>query len=173
MIHIDSVYKIGVIGKPHGIKGEISFLCSDDVFDRVNADYLILKVDGIFVPFFIEEYRFKNNETVLIKFESIDSLEQAREFVGCEVFFSRELAQQDSDNLSWAQIVGFSIIDFNTNEKVGDIVEVDDTTINLLFVVKTKFNTELLIPASHQLIKDIDENKQTITIDVPHGTLDL
>ena len=59
MIHEEAIYKIGVMGKTHGVKGEISFIFNDDIFDTANADYLILKTDGIFVPFFIEEYRFK------------------------------------------------------------------------------------------------------------------
>ena len=40
MIRREEVYKIGRLGKAHGIKGEISFLLDDDVFDRVDADYL-------------------------------------------------------------------------------------------------------------------------------------
>ena len=57
MIRQEEVFKIGKIGKPHGVKGEVAFRFSDDVFDRVDADYLILEVDGILVPFLIEEYR--------------------------------------------------------------------------------------------------------------------
>ena len=48
-------YKIGKIGKPHGVKGEVSFMFDDDVFDRTDADWLMLSVDGILVPFFLEE----------------------------------------------------------------------------------------------------------------------
>lgn len=47
MIRRDDVYKIGKLGKPHGVKGEITFAITDDVFDRVDADYLILDIDGI------------------------------------------------------------------------------------------------------------------------------
>ena len=54
MIREEEVFQIGKLGKTHGVKGEISFLFDDDVFDRVDADYLILKIDGILVPFFIE-----------------------------------------------------------------------------------------------------------------------
>ena len=57
----EDVYKIGRLGKPHGVKGEISFNFDDDIFDREDADYIILDIDGILVPFFIEEYRFKND----------------------------------------------------------------------------------------------------------------
>ena len=79
MIRQQDVYKIGRIGKPHGIKGELNFLFDDDVFDRVEADYLILEVDGILVPFFIEEYRWRSDGHVLLKLCDIDTQERARE----------------------------------------------------------------------------------------------
>ena len=63
MIRQEEVFRIGRIGKPHGVKGETSFQFTDDVFDRVDADYLILQVDGILVPFFMEEYRFRSGDT--------------------------------------------------------------------------------------------------------------
>ena len=69
MIKQEEVYKIGRIGKAHGVKGEVTFMFDDDVFDRVDADYLILEVDGILVPFFMEEYRFRTDSTANILFE--------------------------------------------------------------------------------------------------------
>ncbi len=41
MIKREDVYKIGVFNKPHGIHGELSFTFTDDIFDRVEAEYLI------------------------------------------------------------------------------------------------------------------------------------
>ena len=66
-MNFDEVYKIGKIGKPHGVKGEVSFLFDDDVFDRTEADYLVLCIDGILVPFFIDEYRFHGNASALVR----------------------------------------------------------------------------------------------------------
>ena len=71
MIRRDEVYKIGKLGKPHGVKGEITFAITDDVFDRVDAEYLVLDIDGILVPFYLEEYRFKNDENVLSAIDPI------------------------------------------------------------------------------------------------------
>lgn len=79
MIREEEVYKIGKLGKTHGIKGELSFLFDDDVFDRVDADYLVLMVDGILVPFFLEEYRFRSDSNAIVKFEDIDTQDRARE----------------------------------------------------------------------------------------------
>ena len=106
MIKKESVYKIGKIGKPHGVDGEVSFHFDDDIFDRVDADYLILEIDGILVPFFLDEYRFKNDETALVRFADIDSQERVRELTGCDVYFPREHVDTDADQLSWAAIVG-------------------------------------------------------------------
>ena len=67
MIRKEEVYKIGIFNKPHGIHGELSFTFTDDIFDRVDCDYFICLLDGIFVPFFIEEYRFRSDSTALVK----------------------------------------------------------------------------------------------------------
>ena len=63
MIERDELIKIGRFNKPHGVKGELSFTFTDDVFDRTDCPYIVCEIDGIFVPFFIEEYRFKSDTT--------------------------------------------------------------------------------------------------------------
>ena len=82
MIKREDVYRIGQLERPHGVRGEITFRFVDDVFDRVETDHLLIELDGILVPFFIEEYRFKSNEVALLKFEDIDTQMQAREISG-------------------------------------------------------------------------------------------
>ena len=169
MIRKEEVYKIGKLGKAHGVKGEISFLFDDDVFDRTDADYLVLDIDDIMVPFFIEEYRFKTNDNALMKFEGIDTQERARELTGCDVYFPRELAETDEEHLSWAAIRGFELIDANTGKSAGRIASVDDATINILF----ELEDGKLIPASEELITNVDTKKQQIFINLPEGILEL
>ena len=169
MIRREEVYKIGRLGKVHGIKGEISFLLDDDVFDRVDADYLVLDIDGILVPFFIEEYRFKTDSNALMKFEGIDTQERARELTGCDVYFPRALAENDEENLSWAEMIGYSLMDAQTGQNIGNIAAVDDTTINILF----ELEDGRLIPASEELITNINIQKHQIEINLPEGILEL
>lgn len=169
MIRKEDVYRIGKLGKTHGVRGEISFLFDDDVFDRVDADYLILSIDDILVPFFIEEYRFKTDSNALMKFEGIDTQERARELTGCEVYFPHELADSDENTISWAAIVGFDITDADSSRTIGRIAAVDDSTINILF----ELEDDRLIPASEDLITDIDQQARTITMRLPDGLLNL
>ena len=169
MIKQEEVYKIGRLGKSHGVRGEVSFLFDNDVFDRVDADYLILDIDGILVPFFIEEYRFRSDTTALMKFEGIDTQERARELTGCDVYFPRNLAASDDDSISWSAIVGFDIIDASTEKSIGRIASIDDSTLNILFCLEDGH----LIPASEDLITQIDQQARTITMHLPAGLIDL
>lgn len=167
------VYRIGRIGKPHGVKGEMNFMFTDDVFDRTDSDYLIIEVDGLLVPFFIEEYRFRSDETALLKLCDIDTQEQARQFTNCEVFFERSKADTPADELTWAQIVSFQIVDENNGKVVGKIVAVDDSTENILFEIENTKGDRILIPAHASLIRNIDTPSQTITMTIPDGLLAL
>lgn len=173
MIRQEDVYKIGVLGKPHGVKGEIQFRFTDDVFDQCNSDYLILDMEGILVPFFMEEYRFRSDEVALMKFCDIDSEQRAREFTGIEVYFPRAIAEENKEDLSWAQIIGFTLLDSKTQKVVGEIMSVDETTINLLFDVKTQNGEEILIPANEELITNVDAEQRNIEVDIPNGLLEL
>lgn len=173
MIRRDDVYKIGKLGKPHGVKGEITFAITDDVFDRVDADYLVLDIDGILVPFYLEEYRFKNDDNVLVKFEDIDTQEQVRAYTGCEVYFPRHLSDSDEENMSWAEIIGFQLVDAVSGRVVGTIDHVDDSTLNLLFEITSPDGEALLIPANNDLIEEVDIEKKMIRMAIPKGLLEL
>lgn len=173
MIRRDDVYKIGKLGKPHGVKGEITFAITDDVFDRVDADYLVLDIDGILVPFYLEEYRFKNDDNVLVKFEDIDTQEQVRAYTGCEVYFPRYLSDSDEENMSWAEIIGFQLVDAVSGRVVGTIDHVDDSTLNLLFEITSPEGEALLIPANNDLIEEVDIEKKMIRMAIPEGLLEL
>lgn len=168
MIKNEEVYKIGRLGKSHGIKGEISFQFDDDVFDRVDADYLVLEIDGILVPFFMEEYRFRSDSLALVKFCDINTQERASELTGCDVYFPRDLADED-DTPTLASLVGFDLIEASNNKKVGTIVSIDDSTANILF----ELEDGRLIPATDDLITDINTKDRTIKMEIPEGLLEL
>ena len=173
MIKKEEVYKIGLFNKPHGIHGELQFTFTDDIFDRVDCDYLICLLDGIFVPFFIEEYRFRSDSTALVKLEGIDTAERAHMFTNVEVYFPVKHAEEAEDGeLSWNFFVGFRMEDVRHGE-LGEVVEVDTTTVNTLFVVEQEDGEELLIPAQEEFIVEINQEKKLITVELPEGLLNL
>ena len=168
MIKKEEVYKIGLFNKPHGIHGELQFTFTDDIFDRVDCDYLICLLNGIFVPFFIEEYRFRSDSTALVKLEGIDTAERARMFTNIEVYFPVKHAEEAEDGeLSWNFFIGFQMEDIH-HGPLGEVIDVDTTTVNTLFVVERE-EEELLVPAQEEFIVGIDQKQKLITVELPEG----
>jgi 16S rRNA processing protein RimM len=169
MIRQEEVYKIGRLGKAHGVKGEVSFQFDDDIFDRVEADYLVLDIDGILVPFFMEEYRFRSDSVCLVKFCNVDTQQRAQELTGCDVFFPRALAEEGDEMPSLSMLVGFKIVNAANGKTVGRIAAIDDSTANVLF----EMEDGMLIPANDDLIEVIDAEQQQIKMNIPQGLLDI
>jgi len=166
-------FKIGRIGKTHGVKGEVTFHFTDDVFDRTDADYVFVETEGLLVPFFFEEYRFRSETTALVKFADIDDANRAAELTGCDVYFDRALCDDTTDELTWQELVGYSLVDSATARPVGEITAVDLSTINTLFEVLSPDGQQLLIPANDELVCDIDRSARTITLRIPEGLLEI
>ena len=172
MIREEDVYKIGVITKTYGVSGELNMTFTDDVFDRVEAEYLVCRMDGILVPFFMEEYRFRTQTTVLVKFEGIDSEEQARNMTGVEVYFPRALSGGESSGYTWSYFTGFSVVDA-VQGCIGTIAAVDDSTMNVLFEVRRPSGGEVLVPAAEEWIDDIDHDGRRLCMTLPEGLLNI
>lgn len=165
----EEVFKIGQLGKPHGVKGEVSFSFTTDVWDRVDADYLVLMIDGILVPFFLEEYRFRGEHSALLKFEGKDSIEDIQDIVGAEVYFPYSLTPDDDDSdYTWGYFEGFRVVDDNAGD-LGVISRVDESTVNVLF----ELESGMLIPAVESFISDIDHEGRVIHMHLPDGLMDL
>lgn len=174
MIKKEEVYKIGLFNKPHGIHGELQFTFTDDIFDRVDdCDYLVCLLDGIYVPFFIEEYRFRSDSTALVKLEGVDTAERARMFTNVEVYFPVKHAEEaEEGELTWNFFIGFQMKEVN-HGNLGEVVDVDTATINTLFVVERQDGEELLVPAQEEFIVEINQQQRVITVELPDGLLHL
>lgn len=168
MIRKEDCYKIGRLGKAHGVKGEVSFHLTDDVFDRVESDYLIIEVDGILVPFFMEEYRFRSDSVALVKFCNIDTQQQAAELTNCDVWFPHALTPDDEEP-TLASLVGFTLVSKSDRLPVGRIADIDDTTANLLF----ELENGQLVPANNELIEHIDIHNKEVIMNIPEGLMAL
>ncbi|MGL5635640.1 MAG: ribosome maturation factor RimM [Bacteroidales bacterium] len=173
MIKKEDVVKIGQFNKPHGIHGELSFTFTSDIFDRCDSPYFICEMDGILVPFFIDEYRFRSENGALVKLEKIESDTDARVFTNKEVFYPLSYIHEDEEVHAGDKIlVGFTLCDEKAGE-IGEIVEVDDSTMNILFVVETPAGEEILIPAVDDYVVSLDAQAKKIVMNIPEGLLDL
>ena len=173
MIRREELIKIGLFNKPHGVHGEISFTFTDDVFDRGDSPYIVCCIDNIYVPFFIEEYRFKTDTTALVKLVDVENDNDARAFANLEVFYpKRYYIENEEEETPDDYFIGYTINDI-THGVLGEVVAIDDSTINVLFVVETPDKEELLIPVQETFVCAIDEEKRIIHMDLPDGLIEI
>lgn len=155
--------------KPHGTKGEIG-LSGDSFTLGEDCDFVAVDIDGILVPFFFETCRSKNDDTLIVKIERMENAEDVRFLTNRDVYIPREWVES-SDNLTWSYFRGFTAEDSLLGQ-LGEIVDVDETTVNTLFVVEHN-GDELLIPAHEEFIKEIDHEKRNIMFQLPEGLVSL
>lgn len=166
MIQLSELALVGKTGKTHGIKGELTFEFSED-FDIDACDYFVFEMDAIFVPFFINAYRFKNDTTALILLDGITDEPRARELSGKSVYVKRDVLGQPTEAPTLSYFVGFSVHE-QSYGVLGVIDGVDESTANALFMIG-----ERLIPVSESYITDIDHDKRILHMTLPEGLLDL
>lgn len=178
MITSEQLIEIGYITRLHGLKGEMQAAITDPVFDDVKScPYLVIEMDGIFVPFFIESYRFRSDTTILLKLDDIDSQEQADPFCGRTLYFDRRCftkkEAKDYDRAAEEEMgfIGYTIEDQTLGE-LGAITEINDQTANVLFIVDHD-GEELMIPAAEPLIVSIDDKSKRILMDLPEGLVNI
>ena len=164
----DFVY-FGKFLKPHGTKGEIG-LQSDGFSLGDDCDFVACDIDGILVPFFFETVRSKNGDTIIVKVDRMETADEVRFLTNREAFIPRQWVEE-SEELTWSYFKGFKAIDTSLGE-LGEITDIDDNTINTLFVIE-EGNDEILIPAQEEFITDIDHDKKEIIFNLPEGLVSL
>ena len=178
MINREQLIEVGTVQKPHGLNGELTASVNDPVFDEVDScPYLVCEVEGIFVPFFIKSYRFRTDTTILLTFDGIDTQEKASQFCGLKLYFDRrcftpeEADDYDAEAEEDDSFVGYTVIDSQMGT-LGEIIAIDDQTVNVLFIVDYQ-GSELMIPAADDLVEAIDDEKRTITMNLPQGLINF
>lgn len=172
MISRDDILLVGRTQKPYGIRGEIMVLFQKEAYAEIDTDFYFLEIEGIPVPFFVEEFTFTTDVSARVKFEDVNDEKQASRYTNTDVFLLRESvgAGPGEMNDNWEFFLGYTIVDQH-GENIGIIREVDNSTINVLFVVEQDEN-ELLIPATEDFIVAVDEEKKYIEMYLPEGLTD-
>lgn len=175
MIKKEDIVEIGKFQKTHALKGELNALLDIDSDYATEGHPLVVDMDGIYVPFYAESVRPKGTESYLIKLRDVDSADEAQGFVNKTIYGMREDLINyfdDPDMELTADFVGFTIVDSNLGE-IGSIVDIDDSTANVLFVVENSKGEKFYVPVADEFINSIDDEREIIETTLPEGILDL
>ena len=164
----DQLTEIGTIKRAHGLKGELKIAVHSFYFEDIQAiDALFIKKGDTFLPFFIEEFQPQASQTI-VKFESLNSKEEATELNGKSLFALTEHLTEVQKDIQ-QELTGKMILDAE-GKSVGKIVDVDEMPTQLLLKVLYN-NQEILLPYHESML--IKETESSLQFNIPEGLLDL
>ena len=172
MISPQEIAHVGRTQKPYGIKGELNVLFNIAEYAELESEYYFLMIENIPVPFFIEDFTFTTDVGARVKFKDVNDEKEASKYTNLDVYIPRNLVKEpyDSGASNWNYFVGYKVVDIN-GELIGEISNVDESTINVLFILN-EGDGEILIPATEDFITAIDEEERIIRMDLPEGLLE-
>ncbi len=132
---------------------------------------VFLQIEGLPVPFFVEEWSFRSDSSLVVRFEEPDSDEGAREFIGCAVFSAVSSGEESQEGPALEDLQGYKVGDARAGY-VGIVTGVLYYGENVLFQVD-RDGEELLIPVHEDLIEGVDPLEETIHAILPEGLLAL
>ena len=166
--------QVGYVQKPHGSKGEVTIFVEEE-YSKIldSAEYLFIEIDGGLVPFFIsqEGLRYKNNESVIVKFDYVNTSLKAKELTGCKLFVSNRNLGETEYPETYSHMIGMNLID-QIRGDLGKISRIDDFSGNVVITVLHPV-AEILIPLSDQIITRIDEENKKLYVTCPEGLIDI
>ena len=176
MITRDELIAIGHYNKPHGVAGELSATVDVELEVLKGLSCLVSDIDGIFVPFFVNAIRPKSADTVLLTIDGIMNEKEAAHLVNRDIYalkrdYRQESIDADADGYPLDFFIGFELRD-SDGSRVGEIIDVDEQTENAIFVVE-RDGSEIMVPATDDLIVEFDVDNKLMVMDLPEGLLDL
>ncbi|GAB3327159.1 ribosome maturation factor RimM [Marivirga atlantica] len=165
-------FELGVVLRPHGLHGEVYIsLDTDFPEDYAELESVFVLQNGMLVPFFIEHIQV-NNKQALVKFEDIDSKDDANTIKGLSLHLPLDqLPKLSDDQFYFHEIIGFKLIDENKGE-LGTVGQVYEAGHQDLIGMDYK-GKEVLIPINDEIINKVDRNTNEIFITLPEGLLEL
>lgn len=165
--------KAGKISKPYGLQGEVNIILEPRAGNNIEPDNpLFIEIDGQRVPFFIEEVELVSADQAIIKFEFVNSLEEARIISGCSLYFDlQDQPDQDLVEEDLSHLVGYGASD----QKLGPLGSISDYLPhpqNPIFIIQSG-NKELLVPAIKDFITNIGHEEKMVHFSLPEGLTSL
>lgn len=163
MITNEQVISIGRLTRTHGKRGELQCLMNNEYWDNAEANFLILKLDNILVPFRVLDWRGKGSDHLIFQLDNITDEQEAQRLIGAEAFMLlSDMSQEDELLPTWQSLIGYRVVDTDQGN-LGIVEEVDETTINTLITL----NDGRMIPIHEDFIIDINAEDKLLMICLP------
>lgn len=175
MMQKEDCFYLGKIVKKHSFKGEVVIKLDTDEPDLYeNLESVFVDLGNNLVPFFIEKSSLSKSTMFRVKFEDVDSEQDADAIMRSGIYLPLNLLPKLSGNnkFYYHEVIGFNVVDTSFGE-VGTIVSINDTSAQPLFEIDGNDGNEIFIPMIDEFIKKVDKENKIVEVTTPEGLIDL
>ncbi len=164
---------IGLILKPHGIKGEVKVKPVTDFperFLKLKRAFLV-SVHGARKEISIEKAKVLR-DIVLLKIRGIDSISEAEKYRGDEiVIMPEDRFKLPPDYYYESDLIGMQVV-LSHGEMIGTIVDVQSYPAQDLLIVKTGSGREILLPFVKEIVPELLPEEGKVIVNNISGLFD-
>jgi len=169
----ENLLLVGKVIRPHGLEGLLkiwSYAQSKETFLNSGSVFLESGTGET------HEYRVlsirPHKNLFLMKLEGLSSSDEAEEHRGAAILIRKDaLTHECEEEYFWHELIGLRVY-LDTGRYIGTIRHILPTGSNDIYVVR-KGKKEVLIPAIHEVVEEIDLRGQRMIISEKEGMLDL
>ncbi len=164
--------QVARIGKPHGIRGEVTVqVLTDAPADRFVPGTKFV-VDPVSAgPLTVESARW-NKDILLLAFEGIETRNQAETLRGAKLFIETEELEADDDE-GWYEHELVGLEARVGSRVVGKIAALHTMPVQDLLVVEDAEGKEILIPFVEQIVPEVNVAEGFVLLTPPDGLFDI
>ncbi|MFH5877879.1 ribosome maturation factor RimM [Arthrobacter sp. NA-172] len=164
--------QVARIGKPHGIRGEVTVqVLTDAPGDRFVPGTEFVVEPAKAGPLTISSARW-NKDILLLGFEEISTRNQAEEIRGAKLFIETEELDEDDDE-GWYEheLVG---LDARVgSESVGKVTGLNTMPVQDLLVIEGTDGKEILVPFVDEIVPEVNIEAGYVLLTPPPGLFEL
>lgn len=170
----EDCFYLGTIVSKFSYKGEVSVkLDTDKPQDYIQLESVFVLQDKCLTPFFIQNAQLQKSNLLRVKFEDINSEEEANLLINKELYLPLSfLPVLDGNKFYFHEIIGFTAKEVSGNI-IGVVEFVNDQTSQALFQIVDENKCTILVPVHDDFIVEVNRDLSTITLNLPEGLLDI
>ena len=169
---MEQFLQVGVISSTHGLRGEVKvFPTTDDAARFQTLKEVILDTGKEKLDLEIQSVRFFK-QFVIVKFKGIDDINDIEKYKGKSLFVARENAVElEEDEYYIGDLIGMDVYTDESEERFGVLKDVMETGANEVYIVQSERYGEVLLPAIHECILEVDPEREKMTVHLMEGLI--
>lgn len=164
-----NLVNIGTIVGTHHLRGSVKINSIFENIELIKNERILLEKNDKKKLLVVKDVKRLNDKKVILNFEGIDNIDDAKELNGYKVKIRRDLLPEKNENDFYIKDL-FGLEVFSENRKIGEIIDVMETAAhNILIIEDIDTGKEIMVPLIDEFVTKIDFPNGKIEVALING----